>query len=464
MIQFEDFFTLITESSKSGTLKTHLSHIEDLILEEGLKGFIKFKEQIDEFLKFIKGLDSNTDINLKVDGAPALYFGYDTRKGYEGDFFVATKSGFNERQLINHNDLDVEKNHPKSLGLQFVLKQALHYLKPLYEKIAPEIGNRMVQTDFLFRSRDDRSIEMIDGQEYVTFHPQLIKYAIPVDGKSDIYHNVRNAEIGIAIHDLWDAPSQDNRIRPVTNKPKEPAAVDRFVEEGKKHSVFVVNSMYTPDTIKLNVGDDLIQKIEDLLNRAHMEIEAIPEDHDSRFFPEMPEDEQEKKEAKAELKHELNLVSLFRIFINNEVRHAAQGEKNIYEHALRGGAFNDSYFNVTIRKFLSDRRIREVAKRKSSKGQAGVEEMFSVLEDLKTEFKLYVKATYHLIEIKHYLVEIFDKVDTSLKIGKSFYPEGDGYKLDKGEGFVLFVDDNHVKVVDRIAFSGRNLLSGKFQR
>jgi hypothetical protein len=466
MIKFNQFFTMVTEASKSGPLKTHLSHIEDLVLEQGIEGFHKFKEQIEEFVKYLRGFDSNTDINLKVDGAPALYFGYDVRRGHEGEFFVATKSSFNTTPLINHNELDIEHNHGKSEGLQFILKQALHYLKPLYEKLAPSIGNRMVQTDFLFKSSDDRDIEEIDGTKYVTFHPQLIKYAIPVDNSSELYRSIRNAEVGIAIHDLWDikADNNSNRIVPVTNKPKDPELVDEFASVGYNTGVFVVNSMYTKESIGLKVDDSIIQKIEDLLNDVEMEISEIPEELDSRFFVKLPEDVVDRKVTQQDLKHELKLVDLFRIFLNNEVRKAALGEKNVYQHALQGNNFNDSYFNVAIREFLHTRRVMEVTKKKSDKGKEASEQFFDILNDLKDEFKLYFKATYHLIQIKHYLTEMFDKVDTTLKIGKAFYPEGEGFKLDKGEGFVLFVGDNHVKIVDRIAFSGRNLTLGKFQK
>jgi hypothetical protein len=465
MIKFSQFFTLVTEALRSGPLKTHLSHIEDLVLEGGKRGFDDFKEQIEEFIKFLRGFDSNTDINLKVDGAPALYFGYDVRRGYEGVFFVATKSSFNTTPLINHNDLDIENNHSKSPGLQFILKQALRYLKPLYEQLAPSIGNRMVQTDFLFKSSDDLKKEEIDGSEYITFHPQLIKYAIPVDNKSDLYRSVYNSEVGIAIHDLWDieSDSDTNRMVPITNKPKDPSLVDKFVLTGQSLGVFVVNSMYTRESTGLKVDDKIIQKIEDLLNAAEMEIMDIPEEYDERFFATLAHDGTD-TDIRKDLKHELKLVDLFRIFVNGEVRKAAQGSSNVYQHALQGSTFNDSYFNVAIREFLHSRRVLEVSKKKSDKGKSASEQFFDILDDLKDSFKLYFKATYHLIQIKHLLVEILDKVDTTLKIGKTFYPEGDGFKLDKGEGFVLFVGDNHIKVVDRIAFSGRNLTTGKFQK
>lgn len=463
MITFSQFYT-IQEAVQSGPLRTHLSHIEDLVLEEGLHGFNKFKEQISGLVNYLRGLDSDLDINLKVDGAPALYFGYDPRTSHKGEFFVATKSSFNTTPLINHNDLDIENNHSKSEGLQFVLKQALRYLKPLYEELAPSIGNRMVQTDFLFRSSDDRKIETIDNIEYVTFHPQLIKYAIPVDNKSDLFLSIRNAEVGMAIHDLWDVKADGDRIVPVSNKPKNPDLVENFVEVGKRYGVFVVNSLYTHETTGLKVDEKVINNIEDLLNTVEMEISELPKELDSKFFVKIPDDRAEAKITKQEFKHELKLVELFRIFINNEVRKAAGGEKNVYQHALEGNEFNDSYFNVTLREFLHSRRIKDVEKKKSAAGKQASEDFFNILDELKDEFKLFFKATYHLIQIKGLLVEIFDDVDTSLKIGKAFYPEGDGFKLDKGEGFVLFVGDNHVKIVDRIAFSARNLTLGKFQK
>ena len=83
-----------------------------------------------------------------------------------------------------------------------------------------------------------------------------------------------------------------------------------------------------------------------------------------------------------------------------------------------------------------------------------------------------------MIQIKRLLTDVFDEVEKQIskkggKIGKAFMPDpsGDGYIATSGEGFVLFVGDNHVKMVERIkvnpmelGFSQQNLSgAGQFQ-
>ena len=68
-----------------------------------------------------------------------------------------------------------------------------------------------------------------------------------------------------------------------------------------------------------------------------------------------------------------------------------------------------------------------------------------------------------MIKIKGVFVNIFNKVES--KLGKSFLQQPDGsWEITPGEGFVLFIGDNQVKLVDRLDFSKANLMYGKFQK
>ena len=57
--------SILIESSNP---KLHLSHLEDLVIEEGKRGFYFFEEHIINILKYLNGLESKTIVNLKVDG------------------------------------------------------------------------------------------------------------------------------------------------------------------------------------------------------------------------------------------------------------------------------------------------------------------------------------------------------------------------------------------------------------
>ena len=92
----------------------------------------------------------------------------------------------------------------------------------------------------------------------------------------------------------------------------------------------------------------------------------------------------------------------------------------------------------------------------------------AVFED--DNFQHFVTTTHYMINIKNILITLFGQVEDQIqktggKIGKSFIPQADGsFALSRGEGFVLFVGDNQVKIVDRLDFSAKNLQHGQFQK
>ena len=148
MITFKQFFhsLLLTESDVGiGDPAEHLTHIEDLIIEHGHKGLDMLKKQVYGILKFAGALEDGDeseeklDINLKVDGAPALYFGVDPRPQYEGQFFVATKHNLSRSlggQAINHSEEEIRANTDAvKEGLIAKLIEAYRALKPFYEEI-----------------------------------------------------------------------------------------------------------------------------------------------------------------------------------------------------------------------------------------------------------------------------------------------------------------------------------------
>jgi len=67
-----------------------------------------------------------------------------------------------------------------------------------------------------------------------------------------------------------------------------------------------------------------------------------------------------------------------------------------------------------------------------------------------------------MLKIKQKFLKIFDNIDG--KVGKTFMKNPDGtYNASKGEGFVLSIGTNQVKLVDRLDFSRQNMLQGAFR-
>ena len=105
-----------------------------------------------------------------------------------GQFFVGSKSIFNKTPKINYTPQDVDNNHPPGLGEK--LKVALQHL--------PKLGIKgILQGDMMF-AKEDLAMKTIDGEQYVTFQPNTIVYAVPL--KTQLAKEILNSKMGIVFH------------------------------------------------------------------------------------------------------------------------------------------------------------------------------------------------------------------------------------------------------------------------
>lgn len=186
-------FTEFIKESKEGK-NVHLEHLEDNVLNGGVSGA---REAI-EFLRSLRNMlaghtGSKINVTTKWDGAPAIFAGTNPDNG---EFFVGTKSVFAKNAKLNYTDKDIDENHPGE-GLNQKLKLALAYL--------PKLGIKgVLQGDMMF-SKDDISKETIDGEEYITFQPNTIVYAVPT--KSKLAQTMLAAQIGVVFHTSYSGKS-----------------------------------------------------------------------------------------------------------------------------------------------------------------------------------------------------------------------------------------------------------------
>ncbi len=165
---------------------THMTHIEDLILDGGVKGA---RQAILALRSLRDMLSGNTkapiDVTVKWDGAPAVFAGEDPETG---EFFVAKKGIFNANPKIykNHDDIDADT----SGDLNKKLKLAFDNLKDLGIK-------GVIQGDFMFEKGDLKK-EKINGINHIVFHPNTIAYAVPTD--TNLAKEIAAAKIGIVWH------------------------------------------------------------------------------------------------------------------------------------------------------------------------------------------------------------------------------------------------------------------------
>src|SRR6056300_1794597 len=174
---------------------THLEHLEDDIINRGAVG----GENAVNFLKAVRnmlaGSDKGTNMTVKWDGAPAIICGINPENG---KFFVGTKSVFNKNPKINYSTGDIRRNHSGALAEKLTV--ALRELSRLGIK-------DVLQGDFLYTQSDLKSIN-IDGEKMISFTPNTITYAVPVD--SNIGKRISSARMGIVFHTKYTGKTLDS--------------------------------------------------------------------------------------------------------------------------------------------------------------------------------------------------------------------------------------------------------------
>lgn len=181
-----------TRKAKTFTLNEHL---EDSVLNDGVNGTrqsINFLQSLRDMLAgHSKG--STVSLTTKWDGAPAIICGLNPENK---KFFVGTKGVFAQNAKLNYTNADIDANHPGE-GLNKKLKLALKYLS--------ELGiTNVIQGDMMF-SRSDLKSSKIDGQNYITFQPNTVVYAVPED--STLAKQITSAQMGIVFHTSYDGKS-----------------------------------------------------------------------------------------------------------------------------------------------------------------------------------------------------------------------------------------------------------------
>ena len=171
--------------------RTHLEHIEDIIITDGFEGGKAVIEYFRGLLLTLKGTSSEAmSVSVKWDGAPAVVCGTNPDNGR---FFVGTKSVFNPgTPKINYTKRDIAKNHgTEELG-QKLLKCLVHLKKLNIQGV--------VQGDLLYTD-EDITRKNIGGKPHLTFTPNQITYAVP-EG-SDLSKQIDAAKVGIIFHTTY---------------------------------------------------------------------------------------------------------------------------------------------------------------------------------------------------------------------------------------------------------------------
>jgi hypothetical protein len=401
------FMDYLKESKEAKNL--HLEHLEDNVLNRGVSGA---RESI-EFLRSLRNMlaghtGSKMNVTTKWDGAPAIFVGTNPENG---KFFVGTKSVFAKNAKLNYTDKDIDENHP-SEGLANKLKLALAFLPKLDIK-------GVLQGDMMF-SKGDIKTDTIEGEDYITFQPNTIVYAVPV--KSKLAQTMLAAQIGIVFHTSY------------SGKTLETMKASYNIDVGRLKStkdVWFRDASFTDASGSATFTAEETATITSILSNAGRVFQSIPALTLNRI-------------AASDV-----FLTQIKTFNNTKVR---EGKKIADTRVHTQELIN--YVEAKLNKEI-------LAAKKEDTKQKRIKEKNEVMRFYRSN-AIQLKQIFDLMNlIVDAKLMIIRKLETIKSIG-TFVRTDDGFKITAPEGFVAV---DHVgkalKLVDRLEFSHKNFTAQK---
>ena len=385
---------------------THMEHLEDNLLNAGVDGARESINYLRSLRDMLAGKSrSAVNVTVKWDGAPAVFAGIDPS---DGKFFVAKKGIFNKNPKVYKTKADVDADTKGDLNIKMNL--ALKHLPSMNIK-------GVIQGDFLYAKKDIKKVQ-IDGESYITFHPNTIVYAIPA--KSPLATKILRSEIGVVWHTNYRGKSFESMS----------ASFGEKIASNLKdtRSVWSVDAAYKDVTGNATMTQAETDAVTLLLSAAGKQFNKV----NKSTFDGITENEE--------------LLTRVKTYLNVKVR---AGEK----------IADPSKFVTDMVGWIYEYYQKEIDKLKSEKGKAGrAERRKEVMSYFSNVDKSQIVALFELynmiVEVK---LLIISKLDKAKAIG-TFLKTKDGYRVTEQEGFVAIdrMGKNAVKLVDRMGFSKAN--------
>ena len=393
--------------------RTHLEHIEDIIITDGFDGGKAVIDYFRGLLVTLQGTSADSvKISVKWDGAPAIVCGTHPETG---KFFVATKSAFAQNAKVNYTKNDVAKNHgTEELG-QRLLKCLVHLKKLNIQGV--------VQGDLLFV---DDSIETknFNNVPHITFTPNTITYAVPED--SDLGKQINAAKVGIIFHTTYNGDTLADMTASAGADTKTYA---------QSPDVFFDNATYKDVSGSAKFTADETQKFMSSIEKLEKLLDNVPRDLSNL------------------LGTNKDFIPFFQMYINAMVR---QGQLPT----------NVNQFLQGFEKFYITRMQDQIAGLKAQKALALRQDKIKGMPQFMTSIRKPLQAMLTFYKSVQLLKDfVLKKMNQAMAIG-SFAQTDSGLEVTDPEGFVA-VDKtgSAVKLVDRLGFSRRNLTAiKKFQK
>jgi hypothetical protein len=401
MFSFKGFIT-------KGT-NTHLEHLEDSIIDRGSKGgrdAVNFLKSIKKMLTGHTG--GRLNLTVKWDGAPAVICGINPENG---KFFVGTKSVFNVNPKINYSTGDILKNHDGELARKLIV--CLRELSKLSI-------TGILQGDLLF-TKGDVKTTTIDEQDYYTFTPNTITYAVPVN--STIGKRISRARLGIVFHTMYSGKN----IKSLS------ASFGSVKGFPMVSSVFIADASYSDTSGSSTFNKSEMEQFNNIIAMAEGSLyksESLLNDFNSTD----------------PLAVGFRLKTFFNYYIRN-----SQGDMAKVKELIE--MFRSYYSNMLQQEI--DAVSKEETKNKYRKIRDGG---LDYIDKNKTSIYFAIATHISLQRAKNFLIRKLNQIQA---IGH-FIRTSDGFRVTNPEGYVA-VDRvrGAVKLVDRLEFSRANFTLAK---
>lgn len=385
---------------------THMEHAEDDVLNLGVEGTRNSINALRAVRDMLAGqANKKVDVTVKWDGAPAVFAGQDPR---DGKFFVAKKGVFNKNPKVYKTFKDIDEDTSGDLADK--LKACLMWL--------PRLGIKgVIQGDLLFTQSDLKRVT-IESEEYITFHPNTIVYAVP--SKSDLAKNILAAKIGIVWHTVYEGQSFEN-MKAVFGK-------DILAMLKKDRNVWSTDVNYRDVSGKASMTEAETSQVTQLLSQAGKIFRRL----DAATLNAIKNDEE--------------LLQRIKTFNNTKIRARAQ-ITDVKKHVSE------------LIDYINDIYEKEAQSKKTERGKLTAEiKRKRLLSFFTQRNKKHLEDIFEMMNLlaaaKLILVKKLDEVKS---IG-TFLMTKNGYEVTGAEGYVAIdkLKGNAVKLVDRLQFSYAN--------
>ena len=407
-------FTEVITESKAGK-NLHLEHIEDEIINHGVDGgraAINFLRSLRDMLS--GSARSSVSMTVKWDGAPAIFTGIDPS---DGKFFVAKKSVFNVNPKLYKSDAEIDADLSGALNSKF--KVALAELSKLGIK-------NVLQGDLMYT--DDIEEKTIEGTKYLTFQPNTIVYAVPVD--SELGRVMKKSKIGVVWHTTYEGKELQDM------KAKFGADTSKL---RKTSSVWLDDATYKDVSGRATFNEKETDKITKVLSEVGKTFQRINAPMLRNFL-----------KLQDSLTGNLIGASL-KTFNNTKVREG-QPITNPKKHAQEYVKYVEQHFQKQM-----DKVKTPAAKDKYKKQQ----------QEYVREFRKHTNNLSFMILFQNLMIDakmqIVRKLNSVKGLTDTFIRTSNGYKVTNPEGYVAIdrIKGNAVKLVDRMEFSFNNFTALK---